>query len=343
MEMCLYYPALGYYSSANERIGSSGDFFTSPGITPLFGELIATQIEEMWEIMERKPFTILEYGAGPGELCRDILQALKKNIPLYRELRYCIIEKSAGMREKEREILHEKVSWHQQIDDIPDLTGCVLSNELIDNFPVHLVVRADDGLKEVFVDYQDGFTEILMPAAGELKSYFAQLGVSLPEGYRTEINLDALQWIREIAHSLIRGFVVTIDYGSAGAGLYSEKRRNGTLMCYHRHTMNDNPYQHIGQQDITSHVNFSALVRWGGLYGLKCAGLTHQAHFLQALGLTGRLQKMETKEPGARISGKARIIHRFLMGLGTRLKVLIQQKGVVASHLSGLQFSQPYS
>jgi len=341
MEMCLYYPESGYYSSAAEQIGEAGDFLTSPYFTSLFGALIARQIEEMWEIMGREPFTILEYGAGPGVLCRDILQALKKNEPLYRELRYCIIEKSASMRNRERNLLHEKVSWIERIEEIPDMTGCVLSNELLDNFPVHQVVMQET-LMEVFVGYQDGFTEIFKPAPEELKTYLASLGVDLPQGFRTEINLEAIQWIRDIAQSMKKGFIITIDYGFPSSGLYSEKRKDGTLLCYYRHNVHDNPYRHIGSQDITSHVNFSALVHWGSLYGLDCSGFTHQAHFLQALGLSGFLKKMEPENPGADQQEKQKMLHGFLLGMGPRLKVLIQQKGIKNSRLSGLQFAQAF-
>jgi SAM-dependent MidA family methyltransferase len=341
MEMCLYYPGSGYYSSNAEQIGNAGDFVTSPYFTSLFGGLIARQIEEMWEIIGREPFTILEYGAGPGTLCHDILQALKKNQPLYQDLRYCIIEKSTSMRNREKNLLHEKVCWIQRIEEIQPVTGCILSNELLDNFPVHRVVM-QEALMEVFVDYQGRFTELLKPASEELNTYFAGLGVTLPRGFRTEINLEALRWIRDIAGSLKKGFIITIDYGFPSPGLYSEKRKDGTLLCYHRHQVHDDPYQHIGSQDITSHVNFSALAHWGSCYGLDCSGFTHQAHFLQALGLSGFLKKMETENPGAGQQEKQKLLHTFLLGMGSRLKVLIQQKGMQGSRLSGLQFAQGF-
>jgi len=341
MEMCLYYPESGYYTSVKDQIGERGDFLTSPYFTSLFGQLIARQLEEMWEIMGRNPFTVLEYGAGPGTLCHDILEALKKNEPLYRDLRYCIIEKSASMQNREKNMLHEKVSWYQRIEEIPDMTGCILSNELIDNFAVHQVVQQGE-LMEVFVDYQGGFIELLKPASDTLKSYLDQLGVNLPERFRTEINLEAIQWMRDIAHSLKKGFIMTIDYGFSSAGLYSEKRKNGTLMCYYQHSMNDNPYLNIGRQDITTHVNFSALAHWGSLHGMDCSGFTHQAHFLQALGLSGYLKKMEMERPAEEQHEKEKLLHTFLMGMGTRLQVLIQQKGIRNGRLSGLQFAQPF-
>jgi SAM-dependent MidA family methyltransferase len=341
MEMCLYYPESGYYSSNAEQIGKAGDFVTSPYFTSLFGGLIARQIEEMWEIMGREPFTILEYGAGPGTLCHDILQALKKNQPLYRDLRYCIIEKSASMRNRERSLLHEKVCWIQRIEEVQPMTGCVLSNELLDNFPVHQVVM-QEALMEIFVDYRDGFTELYKPASEELKTYLAGLGVKLPQGFRTEINLEAIRWIRDIAGSLKKGFIITIDYGFPSSALYNEKRKDGTLLCYYRHHVHDDPYQHVGRQDITSHVNFSALANWGSRFGLGCSVFTHQANFLQALGLSGFLKKLEIETPGVDQQEKQELLHTFLLGMGTRLKVLIQQKGMQDSRLSGLQFAQAF-
>ncbi|MDP4128854.1 MAG: SAM-dependent methyltransferase [Bacteroidota bacterium] len=341
MEMCLYHPNAGYYTSEKNRIGETGDFYTSPHFSSLFGQMIAKQLEEMWEIMNKKPFTIVEYGAGPGTLCRDILLSLKRNDLLYQDLRYCIIEKSASMREREKKILSEKVSWHERIEDIPDLTGCIISNELIDNFPVHQVVM-DQELMEVFVDYGQGFLETFKPAREELKNYFSELQVVLPPGFRTEVNLNALDWIRDIAASLKKGFVITIDYGHPSSILYNEKRRGGTLMCFHRHKMNNNPYLNIGEQDITTHINFSALARWGGKYGLPCSGFTHQAHFLQGLGFAAQLKKTEEENPGSDLKEKENVLYTLLLDMGTKLKVLVQQKEMNGARLSGLQFAQPF-
>jgi SAM-dependent MidA family methyltransferase len=158
--------------------------------------------------------------------------------------------------------LSEKVSWHDSIRDIPGFSGCILSNELLDNFSVHQAVMEDE-LMEVFVDYKNGFVEMLQPAKKELSDYLAELNVVLPKGFRTEINLEATEWIREIATFLEEGYVITIDYGNASSELYSKSKRCGTLLCYHNHSINDSAYTDIGEQDITSHVNFSALCHWG--------------------------------------------------------------------------------
>lgn len=340
MDMCLYYPELGYYTSPGNKIGTDGDYYTSSSLTPMFGAMIGKQLEQMWEILNKEPFTVVEYGAGTGHLCHDILDYLKNNEALYKNLNYCIIEKSPIMRQKEKMHLHEKVSWFNSISEIPEIIGCILSNELIDNFPVHQVVMEDE-LMEVFVDYIDHFTELLKPASEPLVNYFAELNVILPKGFRTEINLNATAWIKEIAESLKKGFIITIDYGYSTAGMYSDSRRRGTLMCYNQHKTNETPYKNIGDQDITSHVNFSALCHWGYKNGLECCGLTNQASFLLALGFKDNQSKENGKAKDLinQIQTESFLTHTLLVDMGTKFKVLIQKKGVGKQELLGLRFS----
>ena len=190
---------------------------------------------------------------------------------------------------------------------------------------------------ELFVDYDDEFTEILRPAGAELTGYLQRLGVTLPRGFCAEINLEATQWIGQVSAALRKGFVITIDYGNSSSGLYQDK--TGTLICYHRHTINHNPYSFIGEQDITSHVNFSALDHWGREGGLEYCGYTSQARFLQGLGLNRRLHEWEIGIEGATRQTELRQLYTLLVGMGNTFKVLIQRKGVGRSFLSGLQFS----
>jgi len=244
MEMCLYHPGSGYYTSVQDEIGMKGDFYTISNITAVFGAMIGRQLEEMWNNTSRKEFVIVEYGAGTGMLCHDILDYLEKNPEFYDKLRYCIIERSPVMRQKEKNYLPEKVTWIDSLYAIPAFTGCVLSNELVDNFSIHKVVMQDE-LMEIFVDYKDGFIEIIKPAAKELINYLDELNIVLPEGFRTEINLEATRWIREIAERLKKGYVITVDYGHTSSELYSDRRSKGTLLCYHKHTIN-----HSGGQNM---------------------------------------------------------------------------------------------
>ena len=339
MEMALYYPELGYYNSSQNKIGADGDFYTSTNVSADFGVMIGRQIEEMWQILEKKPFTIVEYGAGTGLLCHDILDYLKNNNPLYENLHYCIIEKSARMREIQKTHLLEKVSWHSKIQEIPEMDGCVLSNELIDNFSVHQVIM-EDQLMEIFVDYQNDFVEVLKPADQELVVYFESLNVHLPKGFRTEVNLEALTWIKEVALSLRKGYVITIDYGSISSELYKNHRSCGTLLCYHKHQKNDNPYQFIGEQDITSHVNFSALCHWGLKSGVECCGIVDQASFLLGLGIKEYQYNVLKNNPSnLQVAMQQSIMnYKLLVDMGMKFKVLIQQKGLPKQPLLGLKF-----
>ena len=340
MDMALYYPSLGYYNSTQNKIGKQGDYYTSPVLSTLFGQMIGKQIEEMWFVLDKKPFTIIEYGAGTGVLCYDILNYLKSNTDLYDQLNYCIIEKSETMQKQQRSLLHEKVGWYDSINEISGINGCVLSNELLDNFPVHKVVMQDE-LMEVFVDYENDFVEVLKPANEILKNYLGEQNIVLPKDYATEINLQALEWINEIAVNVETGFVLTIDYGFPASELYNSKRNAGTLVCFKNHEVNYSPYSNIGQQDITVHVNFSALDHWGKKYGLKTTGFATQDHFLRSLGLMNYLRKLELENNDQNNREFIFQIHKLLMDMGNKFKVLIQQKGVKSNMLTGMQFSIP--
>src|SRR5436190_934773 len=348
MEMALYYPELGYYTSETEKFGKFGDYYTAPHLSAVYGNLVAKQLEEMWQLCGKKDFTVVEYGAGTGALCVDILRQLKENKELYEGLKYCIIEKSKIMRLKEQKVLTEsgiaegKVYWFDSISEIPPITGCVLANEVIDNFSVHKVVMEKNGLREVFVDYDQTFIEVLMPAQDRLTDYFARLDVRLPEGFHTEVNLEAIEWIKEVSAFLEKGFVLTIDYGFPSSELYRPYRRLGTMICYNKHTVNDLPYADIGQQDITTHVNFSALDLWGEKYGLTKCGFTNQSQFLIGLGLATQLRKEEeTKMNNYQLKERLMMMHTLLISMGKKIKVFIQQKGLSRPALSGFQFSEP--
>lgn len=337
MELCLYHPQFGYYTSASEKIGAGGDFFTSSSVTHLFGAMLARQFREMWQIAGGGHFTIVEYGAGTGKLCHDILSYLSTDPEFYDSLDYCIIEKSAAMRESEQRSLPTKVRWAGSISELGKFTGCVFCNELLDNFAIHKVVMKDR-LMEVFVDYDGEFREVLAPANDALVNYFAELGVVLPDGFCTEVNLEAIAWIKEISESLDKGYLLTIDYGHTSAELYSDRRREGTLLCFYRHEMNDRPFHQPGRQDITSHVNFSALQHWGNRYGLAVCGYTNQANFLRGLRWEEYAMEELMKRGANYIELRKHSILKYtlMVDMGHKFKVLIQRKGVGDTELSGL-------
>lgn len=343
MEMALYYPGLGYYTSPTNKIGLQGsDYYTCSTLSPVFGAMIARQLEQMHYLVGEENFTIVEYGAGTGALCHAILGYLRENTALYGKVGYCIIEKSPAMREREKTNLHGlNISWCTAIEELQPLNGCILSNELVDNFAVHQVVM-EHRLMEVFVDYSnDTFTEVLLPASQELVDYLDELHVQLPYGFRTEINLEATDWINSIAKALNKGYVMTIDYGFPSAELYRSYRNSGTLLCYNDHAINHDPYRNIGKQDITTHINFSALHHWGAKHGLHGCGFTDQANFLLSLGIENYINELAAEVCGKDYIKHLFLKHKLLNGLGDKFKVLVQQKNLPLHELTGLRQS-PY-
>ena len=337
MEAALYYPGLGYYVSGQKKIGIDGDYMTSPALTPLFGEIISRQLTEMWEWLGKKKFTIVEYGAGSGALCRDILESLRKNEKFYEALNYIVIDRNNALIDTSG-FSSDKVDKRESGEQLSDICGCILSNELLDNFPVHLVEMGEE-LMEVYVGYENGFYELLKPASETLKNHFTEQKIILPKGFRTEANLQAAEWLREISCILKEGFVMTMDYGYTSEELYSPYKKNGSILCYHKHHINEDPFRYIGEQDITAHVNFSALKWWGNKNNLSCSGYTTQTKFLRSLGALDALRKMETeKEPDM---NKIKKLLTVMFSLGDKIKLMVQQKGIGKAPLTGLQFQIP--
>ena len=328
MEMALYYPSLGYYTSERNIIGKDGDFYTSSTVSNSFGAMIAREIERNCKLLPQREISIVEYGAGTGFQSHDILNYLKvNNEELYKSITYYIIEKSEALIKKQKSHLTEKVIWINKIEEIAPINGFVISNEVPDNFAVHQVIMEDE-LMEIFVDYDGDFKEIKIKAGDELVQYFKELNIILPLGFRTEINLEATEWISSIANSIENGFVITIDYGFESEELYSSKRREGTINCYHKHSINYNPYINIGEQDITTHINFSALNHWGMKHGLIPGKLINQATFLNNNGLVEYLQQSIQGEPDliSAIRKIGFIKNKLLIEMGDKFKVLIQEK-----------------
>ncbi len=333
MEMALYHPQVGYYATSGGRIGKKGDFFTSSSLGPLFGRVLARQLMEMVDILGGG--VLVEMGAGQGHLARDVLEETARQ---GRRVSYVVVEKSPAMRELQGVILEGfSVEWVESLEELKPLDGVFFSNELVDAFPVHMVEMTEDGLMEVLVDWRaGGFREVLAPpTTPRLEEYFQELGVELPPGFRTEVNLDALDWLSLVASRLKRGFLITIDYGFPSQELYQDYRRRGTLMAYYRHGTCEDPYVRVGEQDLTAHVNFSALAHWGEKEGFKVLGFLPQAHFLLGLGILDLLSEEEGRE-GERLAAKALLLPG---GMGETFKVLIQAKGVEPSGLLGLSMA----
>ncbi len=306
MDLALYHPTLGYYASSAARIGAQGDFFTSPHLGKDFGELLAEQFIQMWELLDcPNRFTLVEMGAGQGLLAADVLHYLQKKRPeLFHSLEYIIVERASALIKAQKSQLsrfvgemNNRLRWSHFEDISSDsIAGCFFSNELVDALPVHQVAVESEALKEVYVTTQTNHDADIQDEAiqfvetiGELstpylESYFELVGIDLrttayPDHYRTEVNLAALDWISTVANKLQRGFVLTIDYGYSSDRYYNPVRSQGTLQCYYCHSHHSNPYIYVGQQDITAHVDFTALERHGERCGLQSLGFTKQGLF----------------------------------------------------------------
>lgn len=345
MEDALYFPGMGYYAKDSTMIGRAADFYTSPHLHPLFGAMIGKQIEEMWELLDRPAiFKVVEVGAGMGYLAKDSMDYLKKRA-VFDSLRYVIIERNPAVIAQQLALLKEyegKVSWHNRLADINPITGCFLSNELLDAFPVR-IVEMGNGLNEVCVSVNenDELVEVLKPCGSGILSYFEEFSIDTPfsmeMGYRTEVNLVIKKWIRDIGKKLFRGFVLTLDYGYPAEDYYSRERNRGTLLCYHKHQVIEDPYINIGEQDITAHVNFSSLKKWGEEAGLKTIGFAPQGSYLISLGMDEVITDMP--ELTSDVTDTSKIKGLILPeGMGESHKVMIQYKGEKDLKLRGFEF-----
>lgn len=344
MSMALYDPELGYYNTESGKIGRAGDFYTSSHLHPVFGAIMGRQIFEMWNLMGRpENFRIVEMGGGAGYFCKDLLDSLSsvdKFADFFRALKYTIIERSPALRNRQQELLSEfsgKIDWLTALSECGRITGCIFSNELLDAFPVHLV-RMEDNLKEIYLDFAEG--QGFMEIAGDLSNeeilpYFRDFSPELRKGYTTEVNLGIRDWLREINDVLDKGFILTIDYGYPAWDYYSEDRDRGTILCYHKHQINENPYQNIGEQDITAHVNYSAVKKWGEEIGIKTAGFCGQGVFMVSLGIDEDIKKI-AEEAEDYVFEIARIKKLILpQGMGESHKVMVQYKGFGPPALQG--------
>jgi len=282
MDLALYHPQLGYYTSGAPKVGLAVDFFTSARLHPLFGACLARQIIRLWNRLGcPQPFVVVEEGAAQGLLATHIEEAIKQMAPgLADVLRYYRVD--IGQLALPGAIVNKAASPH-----------VVLSNELIDAFPVHLVESYADQLREVYVVEREGrlAEELDAPSSDAVACYLDQYRIEWrafgrERPWRAEVNLRALEWIRDTASRLARGgYVLTIDYGDTARRLYINRRRRGTLLCYFRHNTNEEPLARPGQQDITAHVNFTALIDEGRRAGLRRSRFTTQRDFLLGWGI----------------------------------------------------------
>jgi SAM-dependent MidA family methyltransferase len=287
MELALYAPGLGYYSAGSTKLGGAGDFVTAPELTPLFARTLARQVADL---IDTGLSEIIEVGAGSGALAADLLQALAAMDRLPQ--RYSILELSADLRERQRTRicqvaphLAKRVQW---IELLPRAAkAIVLANEVLDAIPAHVIRRHHGAIEELGVRLgaaRDKLEREYRRAHGALLAAAAAL--DLPDGYETEVNLAARAFTRTLGAAISRGAVLFIDYGFPAAEYYHRERSGGTLMCHYRHHAHDDPFVLIGLQDITAHVDFSAIADAAVDAGMDVLGFTSQAQFLVNCGIT---------------------------------------------------------
>ena len=359
MEVALYWPDGGYYSGTSAVVGAQGDYYTSPMVHPAFGALVSLQLFDMWRSLGSPGrFTVAEVGAGNGILCRDIA-AFSHHLPegFPQALQYICVDLGsttgfemespaddapARVSRLRAAVLGESSMPAPTGLPLRGLTGCVLTNELLDAFPVHQVVCQRGQLLETYVTVADGKLTMVPGelSTAALSERLDNLGVTLVDGQIAEINLGLAAWSRSLSEALESGFVLTVDYGREAKDLYSPvERMRGALTTFYRHTQTDAPLNRVGAQDITAQVDFTSVIDEGRRAGLAPLGLTTQERFLKSLGV-GRWQRqlaslgLPQHQADANRAGIVDLVRAG--GLGD-FKVLIQSKNVEVAGLWGIE------
>lgn len=346
MQHVLYHPEYGYYMAQRPRLGRAGDFVTAPEMTSLFGELLTLQCIEIWQRLDHPPlFQVVEAGAGSGKLAADICRTARRFPAFQAALSYTILEVSPDFQAIQQQtlaeagILPDALRWCRTLEELESVEGIILSNEFLDAFPVHWLEMTPDGLREIGVAWgESGLTTQLMPVRPPMDpDYFAQLGVTLPVGLRTEVGLAATAWMEQAARLLKRGVILSIDYGYTQEEYYNLALPEGTLTGFYRHQQLSDPLLHPGEMDLTAHVNFTAVARAGVAMGLTTLGYTTQAWFLMGLGLLQRLEQLSHVQAADDYARLRQTVLRLIMpqGMGDRFKVLAQGKGMTDAPLAG--------
>jgi SAM-dependent MidA family methyltransferase len=351
MEMCLYEPGLGYYAREREQFGKAGDFYTSSDVHAVFGRLLARQFDEMWRAMGAPPqIEIVELGPGRGLFAQDVLDWAAKKFWDFRDaLTYRLVEASPGLRDRLQtrfadRISIGKVSVHGTLEELPPWSDAsiMFGNEFFDALPVEVV--SDRG--ELRIGYENGrFVETFVSASAEELEYLDRYAVHPDEGERVEARISDEPYMRRIADRVQQGFVVLIDYGYTREELLAGRHR-GTVKALRQHAISDTPYEAPGEQDITAHVNFTALHEIGQTAGLEHAALVTQAQFLMGIGEPNQFGDAfeEVKVPQEHAKVALQLKHLVMPeGMGEAFDVLVMKRGVdkeKAAQLSGLKYAR---
>lgn len=338
MHAALYDRRLGYYNTERSKIGPQGDFYTSSNVHAAFGAMLARAFAALW-VASAEPLTIIEVGAGTGQLASDVLSGLRvENPAIFERLTYVLIEASPAMRKRQRDKLkafNDHIRWCglEEIERAP-VNGIAFSNEFVDALPVHRARYMSGALEELYVvatSATDAARLALVwdkPSTERLSDYVERIGIILREGQIVEISLDVIDWLARIARALQKGLLITIDYGDTAQHLYARDRESGTLRSFYRHRLIDSSLERIGEQDITASVNFTALIEYGRDFEFETVSYERQAAFLIRMGL---IEKIAGEDRSATSPGdlKDRLALKNLFvpgGVSENFRVLIQKK-----------------
>lgn len=299
MQMALYAPGEGYYSSGLEKLGKQGDFITAPELTPLFGQTLANQCQQIMGKLQLP--VIFEFGAGSGTLCVDILSRLEQLDSLPEA--YWILEVSADLRHRQTQLVQQKIPHLagkvQWLDSWPEqsFNGIIIANEVLDAMPVHRFMHTAEGILESFVTLNEHnqLAEIFKPTTNQRLITYLNKNVALQSPYLTEANLFLDDWLVNIYRILNEGVVLLLDYGFPRHEYYHPDRNQGTLMCHYQHQSHPSPLLNPGEQDITAHVDFTHVAEAGQQAGFHIAGFTNQASFLLANGLLSLVNNLDSE------------------------------------------------
>jgi SAM-dependent MidA family methyltransferase len=319
MELVLYEPGLGYYASGARKLGAGGDFVTAPELSPLFGRTLARQVAQLLQPGE----AILEFGAGSGALAETLLSE-------FENINYKILEPSAELAARQRSRLGNRVQW---LDRLPErFRGVMIANEVVDAMPVHALTWTRAGVLERGVCANEGQLAWSDRAAeGLVLVHSKELEIEIPPSgrYESELALIARAWMRSLGRFLERGALLVIDYGFPAREYFHPQRSMGTLACHYRHHFHGDPFYLPGLQDVTAHVDFSALARAAENAALDVLGYAHQAQFLINCGITELLAEENPADP-RRYLPAAAAAQKLLSPseMGELFKVLAVGRGV---------------
>ena len=322
MELVLYEPGLGYYASGARKLGAGGDFVTAPELSPLFGRTLARQVRELLQPGD----AVLEFGAGSGALAEVLLDELK-------DVKYLILEPSAELADRQRKRIGNRADW---IDHLPQhFRGVMLANEVVDAMPVHALAWTRAGVLERGVCANEGQLAWSDRAAdGLVLVRSKELEIEIPPSgrYESELALFARAWMRSLGRFLERGAILVIDYGFPEREYFHPQRSMGTLACHYRHHVHGDPFYLPGLQDVTAHVDFSALARAAREAGLDVLGYANQAQFLVNCGVTDLLAEENPADPRRYLPAAAAAQKLLLPSeMGELFKVLAVGKGLAKS------------